>query len=222
MENFDNKLQPYESFRAHIIRTGVITLLLAIPLSFFPPLVVWMTEGIAPNFSNIVAGLKQVLACWFVLWLIEPLCYFPLLNVAGTYCAWLAGNIVNLRVPCAAVAQQAAGVKEGTKEGEVVATLGLGASVFVNIIVLALFAIAGAQFLKVIPEAVSKSFSYTLPAVMGGMIVSFAVRNVKVAIVALIIALAVYASGIKGGLDLLLMIFPTIIVSIIMYKKHWI
>lgn len=182
-------------------------------------MVVWITEGLGPNFVNILAGLRSVVAAWFVLWIIEPISYFPLLNVAGTYSAWLAGNIVNLRVPCAAVAQQSAGVKEGTKEGEVVATLGLGASVFVNIVVLIFFAAIGSQFLAVIPESVSKSFSYTLPAVMGAMIANFAVRNLKVGAIAVAIAVLVYFSGIKGGLDLLLIIFPTIIVSIILYRK---
>lgn len=216
------KIQAYESFRDYIIRIGKLTLLIAVPFSFVPPLLVSIMYGAWPESSAIVAGLKNIIACWFVLWLIEPLCYFPLLNVAGTYNAWLSGNIVNLRVPCAAVAQQAADVVEGTQEGEVVATLGLCASVFVNIVVLCFFAAAGSQFLKVIPALVATSFKYTLPAVMGGMIVSFAVRNFKVGIVALCIALAVYFSGIKGGADLLLMIFPTIIISIWMYKKHWI
>lgn len=216
------KIQAYESFRDHIIRIGKLTLLIAVPFSFLPPLFVSLMYGVWPEPAAMVAGMRNIIACWFVLWLIEPLCYFPLLNVAGTYNAWLSGNIVNLRVPCAAVAQQAAEVVEGTEEGEVVATLGLCASVFVNIVVLSFFAIAGAQFLKVIPPSVATSFKFTLPAVMGGMIVSFAVRNFKVGIIALCIALAVYYSGIKGGADLLLMIFPTIIISIWMYKKHWI
>lgn len=215
----DTKIQSYDSFRSHIVRVGKLTLLLAVPLSFVPPLVVWLTEGIAPNFANIMAGMRSVVAAWFVLWIIEPISYFPLLNVAGTYSAWLAGNIVNLRVPCAAVAQQSAGVKEGTKEGEVVATLGLGASVFVNIVVLIFFAAIGTQFLAVIPPSVSKSFSYTLPAVMGAMIANFAVRNLKVGAIAVAIAVLVYFSGIKGGLDLLLIIIPTIVVSIFLYKK---
>lgn len=213
---------PHDSFRSHIIRTGKITLLLAVPISFIPPMVIWMSMGIAPDFGHILAGLKNVVAAWFVLWLIEPISYFPLLGVAGTYNAWLAGNIVNLRVPCAAIAQQAAGVKDGTKEGEVVATLGLCASVFVNIVVLILFAVIGNQFLAMVSPVVKTSFTYTLPAVMGAMIANFAFRNLKVGALAFAIACLVYFSGIKGGLDLLLIIFPTIFISIFLYRRGWI
>ena len=209
----------HELFRARIIRMGKLTLLLAVPISFIPPLVIWFITGIGPDIGNIFSGLRNVVAAWFVLWIIEPISYFPLLNVAGTYNAWLAGNIVNLRVPCAAIAQQVAGVKDGTKEGEVVATLGLGASVFVNIIVLVFFAVAGSQFLAVVSPVVKTSFTYTLPAVMGAMIANFAFRNLKVGAIAFAVAVLVYFSGVTGGVDLLLIIFPTIFLSIFLYKR---
>ena len=60
-----------------------------------------------------------------MIWFVEPISYFPIVGVAGTYMAFVSGNISNLRIPCAMIAQKAAGVEPGTDRGSIVATLGM-------------------------------------------------------------------------------------------------
>ena len=82
-----------------------------------------------------------------MIWFVEPISYFPIVGVAGTYMAFVSGNISNLRIPCAMIAQKAAGVEPGTDRGSIVATLGMAVSIIVNVIILAAGIFAGAQVL---------------------------------------------------------------------------
>lgn len=51
-----------------------------------------------------------------MLWFVEPISYFPVVGAAGTYMAFLSGNISNMRIPCASMAQVAADVEPGTEK----------------------------------------------------------------------------------------------------------
>lgn len=83
-----------------------------------------------------------------VLWFVEPISYFPVLGVTGTYMAFLSGNISNMRLPCAAVAQDAADVKPGTPQGSI---LGMAVSVVINIFVLSVGVALGSVVLSKTP-----------------------------------------------------------------------
>ena len=72
----------------------------------------------------------------------EPISYFLIVGVAGTYMAFVSGNISNLRIPCAMIAQKAAGVEPGTDKGSIVATLGMAVSI---ILALCLFLAIGVR-----------------------------------------------------------------------------
>ena len=61
--------------------------------------------------------------------------------------AFLSGNISNMRLPCAMVAQEVTGVKPGTKEGELMATIGIAGSIVTNLIFVTLGAIGGTLLL---------------------------------------------------------------------------
>ena len=79
-----------------------------------------------------------------MIWFVEPISYFPIVGAAGTYMAFISGNISNLRIPCAMIAQKAAGVEPGPDRDSIVATLGMAVSIIVNVITLAAGIFAGA------------------------------------------------------------------------------
>ena len=56
---------------------------------------------------------------------IEPISYYPVYGDAGNYMSMTTGNVSNLRLPCAAVAQAVAGVPEGTRKGAAIAAVGI-------------------------------------------------------------------------------------------------
>lgn len=127
-----------------------------------------------------------------VLWFVEPISYFPVVGSAGTYMAFLSGNISNMRIPCASMAQVAADVKPGTQEGSVIATLGMAVSIIINVSVLTVGAILGTSVLSMLPESVKGALNYLLPALFGALLVQFGMKMKKHSIFMVIIAIILY------------------------------
>ena len=221
MENMslDIKKTTYASFRTFIIWFGRLTLAVAIIVSFAPCFYLWVVEGVFPGWETIWKAFLPIILTWFLLWITEPISYFPILGLAGTYVSWLSGNIHNLRVPCSVIAQQAVGVEEGSEEGDVISALGLCASVIVNLIVVGLFAVAGVQILAALPEGVKVGFNYALPAVTGALMFTFMLRNWKVGVIAIVMSILLNLTNLPYAFNLSGVIFSTMIIAVILLKK---
>jgi hypothetical protein len=188
-----NNDEIYEKeFLKPIIYWGSRTCLLAVLISFAPALYIYFAYGVIPKASEILQAFILVAPYAVVLQIVEPPSYFPILGVPGTYMSFLAGNISNVRVPCSAIAQNAAGVVEGSKEGSIISTIAIGISVIVNLIILGIGVFVGAQLLAVVNEALK----YILPSVFGGVFGSFAMRDIKLAIISLIVCVILVATNI--------------------------
>ena len=105
-----------------------------------------------PPSSAIVGGFAAVAITFGWAWIIEPLSYYPVLGVPGTYMAFLSGNISNLRLPCAAAAQEAADVEAGTPQASIISTVAIAASIFVNTAMLGISAFALVSVFQALPE----------------------------------------------------------------------
>lgn len=187
--------QSYENiFTRPIIRYGRLTLLLSIPLCFVPAIYLAVRYGAMPSVSTIFTAWFMIASIYGVEYFMTPISYFPILGVSGTYLAFLSGNIANMRVPCAIVAQEAVGVKPATKEGELVATLGMAGSVVINLIVVTLCAVAGNFIISILPPIILTALDYVLPSIFGGLFTIFAVRYPKYAVWG--VAIAVLLLGI--------------------------
>lgn len=187
----------YENdFLKPIMYWGKRTLLLAAIISFAPPLYIYFAYGVIPTFSEVLKAFILVAPYAVVLQIVEPPSYFPILGVPGTYMSFLAGNISNLRIPCSAVAQNAAGVEEGSKEGSIISTIAIGISVIVNLIILTIGVFFGAKLLAAFPPVVNKALNYILPSVFGGVFGSFAIRNIKLGIISLVFCVVLAAINI--------------------------
>lgn len=163
-------------FTRPVVVAGRLTLLASIPLSFLPVFYLWYQYGLIPPVSVILTGwflIASIYGSWYV---IEPISYFPVLGTAGTYMAFLSGNIANMRVPCSAVAQETLGVEPGTHKAELVATLGIGGSIVTNLIVVALAALGGNALIAFVPQGVVSAFDYVLPSIFGALFVMFAIK----------------------------------------------
>ena len=97
-----------------IVKWGKITLLLGIFAGFLPALVMAF-RGYMPPVSAIIAGTLMQISVSGAFYIVEPISYFPILGIPGTYLTFLSGNTSNMRVPCSSVAQEAAGVEMGTE-----------------------------------------------------------------------------------------------------------
>lgn len=222
-EAFDGIYLPY------IIKWGRITGWLGILLSFGPALVLAVIYKIVPPINAIITGFIAIASAVGINWFIEPVSYFPIVGVAGTYMAFVSGNISNLRIPSAAVSQKVAGVEPGTKEGTIIATLGMAVSVIVNIVILAIGVFAGAAILAKLPQNIVTAFNYLLPSLFGAIFVQFALMKLKLAPIALGIALALtfalnagvfsFLPGRPTYIITLGAVFGTIAIASALYKK---
>ena len=209
-----------KSFTKPIIRSGSLTNLLAIPLCFIPAIYLWLVKGAFPGWNNILTGWMYVASMFAIYSVVEPICYFPILGLPGTYMSFLSGNIGNMRVPCAVIAQESLGVEPGTKKAELIATLGIAGSIFTNTIMVTIAAIGGAALMSIFPPVVLTAFKYVSSAIFGAMFAMFASKNLKYGAFALVVVMAMLLSkAIPVYIMIPIAVFSTAIFGVVDYNK---
>lgn len=173
-------------------RIGKITGFLGVVLSFCPAIVLAVVYGILPRPAALLTAFISGASAFGVLWFVEPISYFPVVGTTGTYMSFLSGNISNMRIPCASMAQAAADVEPGTQKGSIIATIGIAVSVVINVSVLTIGALLGASVLEMLPDGVRSALNYLLPALYGALHVQFGMKANRQAIVMILIAFALY------------------------------
>lgn len=205
MENKETRNTAYysETYIPSIINFGRMTNLLGVALAFLPALVLTFVFGLYPPVSAVFAGFIMQASVSGVFWFVEPISYFPVLGIAGTYMSFLSGNIGNLRLPASVAAQQAAKVEAGTEEGSIIATIGVAVSIIVNVLLLTIGVILGAQILGSIPPVIKAALNNILPALFGAMLAQQFVPNPKIGSVAVVLTSFMFFLFKKGYLSFL-------------------
>lgn len=158
-------------------RIGKVIGVLAVVASFLPALTLGLVYGLWPDWAALGTAAVTAISSFGVLWFVEPLSYYPVVGPMGTYMAFVSGNISNMRIPCASMAQVAAEVEPGTEKGSIVATIGMGVSIVINTLVLSVGVIAGQAILDALPDVVNVALSnYLLPALFGALMVQFGMK----------------------------------------------
>ena len=161
MNNADNIYE--EEYIPYIVKWGKSLGLLGVAISFLPVIVLSFIFNITPSFGSIMAGAVAIWSSIAAFWVVEPVSYFPILGIPGTYLAFISGNISNLRLPASAVAQEAAGVEPGTPKGSIISTLGISTSILINVTFLTIGVFAGSAVLESLPEVITNALYYILP-----------------------------------------------------------
>jgi len=203
-----------------VIKIGIVTMLGAVLLSFTPLLYLYLVHGVSIDVATALRAWGLIAAIFGAFYIVEPVSFYPILGLAGTYLSFLSGNISNLRLPCSAMAQEVAGVKEGTREAEIIGTMGIVGSVVVNLIGVTLCALIGAWVFEMLPPAVVTAFrSFTAPAIFGAVFGQFALRQPKLAPFALAIPL-VLLGVLKAPvwIAILSSVFGTVLIGRIFYQ----
>lgn len=219
-----------EEYIPGIVKIGKFTGWIGVLIIFAPVFVVTFIFGIIPDQQPLWIALIAQLSVNVVWWFVEPISYFPILGIPGTYISFLSGNVSNLRIPCGVAAQKAVGVQPGTEEGTVVSTIGVCASVFVNILLLIIGVIIGTSVLSKLPQNIITTLNFLLPALFGAVFAQFAIDDVKSAVVAIVLgigSLLMYKAGMFDWVPIdpsiatiLLPIFGTVLIARILYKKN--
>jgi hypothetical protein len=181
-----------KDFIPYVVHWGMVTNLAAFLLSMLPACVLFFYFGLIPSVSQMLAAIGSILSVMVFLWVIEPIAYFPILGIPGTFMAFLSGNISNLKLPCSAVAQEAAGVENGTDKGAIISTFAIVASTVVCLLFLTVGAVVGTGLLTSLPPSITKSLTYLLPGLFGGLFAKFAFSQLKLGAFALALAGVMY------------------------------
>lgn len=179
------------AFRAKQIKIGVITLICGMIANFIPAIYLAVVYGVMPSVGDLLTIWMVAAVTYGVSWFIQPVTFFSLLGVSGTYIGWLAGNCADIRAPAVTMAQKAAGYEPGTPEGDVLSTIGITGSIFVSVSIITLFTIIGGSVIDMLPPFIKAGFKYILPAVFGAVYVQLSLKHLSVGAATIIIGLMV-------------------------------
>lgn len=198
---------------------------MAILLAF--PIVVCVIFGVLPDWSGLLGGLIATAPMYWAVGVVEVFTFIPMLGAGGSYLSFVTGNISNLKLPCALAAMEQAGVKSNSEEGEVVSTIAIAVSSIVTTLIIIVGVILLVPLTPILDSAVLEpAFAQILPALFGGLGVSYVSQNWKISIapIILMLVLFIFVPAINSGTVGIMVpvgVLFTLLVSRVMYKKGW-
>ncbi len=157
------------------------------------PFVIGAWLGAMPDLKAAGRGFLAVGLVWTVSSVVEFLVYTPMLGSGGSYLAFITGNLINMKIPCAVNARDLAGVKAGTKENEIVSTLSIAVSSLVTILILAAGVLLLQPLQPILQSAeLQPAFDNVVPALFGAMAYKYYRRNLKLAVWPLLMMSALF------------------------------
>ena len=172
--------------RTHTIGriVSVITLFMLVGA----PFAIGSYLGAMPDIGAAAKGFLSVGLVWTVSSVVEYLVYTPMLGAGGGYLAFITGNLINMKIPCAVNARDIVGAKTGTAENEIISTLSIATSSLVTILVLALGVLLLVPLQPVLQsEALQPAFANVVPALFGAMAYKYFRHNMKLAAAPLVV-----------------------------------
>ena len=180
--------ESFEKYNAGTHILGRVFSVITLVLLVGAPFMIGLFLGAMPDLPAIGKGFLSVGIIWFVSSIVEFLVYTPMLGAGGGYLAFITGNLINMKIPCAVNARDLAGVKTGTAENEIVSTLSIAASSLVTILILALGVLALVPLQPVLQSpALQPAFANVVPALFGAMSYQYYRKNLVVAIAPLVV-----------------------------------
>jgi len=149
--------------------------------------------GAMPDLAAAAKGFLAVGIVWTVSSVVEFLVYTPMLGAGGGYLAFITGNLINMKIPCAMSAREIAGTKAGTPENEIISTLSIATSSLVTILVLALGVLLLVPLQPVLQsEALQPAFANVVPALFGAMAYRYYRKNIRLSLAPLLLMSALF------------------------------
>ena len=168
MENKRN--ESWAAYTRGTHRIGRICTVVTLVLLVGAPFLMGTYLGALPDLSAVAKAFLSVGLVWTVSSVVEFLIYTPMLGAGGGYLAFITGNLINMKIPCAVNARDIVGAKPGTPENEIISTLSIATSSLVTILVLALGVLLLTPLQPILQsEALQPAFSNVVPALFGAM-----------------------------------------------------
>lgn len=172
----------FETYNTRTHRIGRLVCLLCLVLFLGAPFLMGAVLGGMPDMSAFARALLAVGPVWIISSIAEYLIYTPMLGAGGGYLAFITGNLINMKIPCAINARDMVGAKSGTPENEIISTLSIATSSLVTILVLALGVVLLLPLQPILQSpALQPAFDNVVPALFGAMAYKYFRGNLKIA-----------------------------------------
>jgi len=187
------KQNTYEAYLKSTHRLGRIVSLVTLVLLVGAPFLIGAVLGAQPDLGAVAKGFLSVGLVWTVSSVVEFLVYTPMLGSGGSYLAFITGNLINMKIPCAMNAKELVGAKSGTAENEVISTLSIATSALVTIVVLALGVVLLIPLQPVLQSPVlAPAFANVVPALFGAMAWKYYRKDPLLAMVPLAVMIVLF------------------------------
>ena len=195
---------------------GRIGLWIGIILLIAAPFLFGVSLNAMPDLGAFAKGLAQIAIIYIPSCIVEFLIYMPMLGAGGSYLAFITGNLINMKIPCALNARDIAGTEAGTTENEIVSTLSIAASSLVTTLVIAIGVMLIIPLRPVLemPE-LQPAFNNVVPALFGAMAYKYFRRSMKLVAIPLVVmtVLFIVAPGLIGSVGFLMLISGAIAIG---------
>ena len=152
------------------------------------PFLIGSILGAMPNLGAVAKGFVSVGLIWTISSVVEFLVYTPMLGAGGGYLAFITGNLINMKIPCAMNAREIAHTQSGTTENEIISTLSIAASSLTTIVVLAVGVLLLVPLQPILQsETLQPAFANVVPALFGAMAYQYFRKNIKLAAAPLVL-----------------------------------
>ncbi len=220
-KNREVYLQNYQR-KTHLI--GRISLSIAFLLLALAPVAMGFILDTVPEMSAFWRGMAQICAIYIPSCIVEFLIYTPMLGAGGSYLAFITGNLINMKIPCALNARDIAGTKAGTAENDIVSTLAIATSSLVTTLVLALGVLLLIPLRPILEApALQPAFNNVVPALFGAMATRYFRKGLKLVAIPLVLMtlLFVFVPGLISSVGTLMILSGALAIghAFLLFKK---
>ena len=223
-EKEKNELFEKYNDRTHVY--GRIACIVTLILLIGAPFVMGAYLGAMPSMPAFGKAFLAVGIVWFVRCIAEYLVYTPMLGAGGSYLAFMTGNLINMKIPCAVNARDIVGAKTGTPENEIISTLSIATASLVTVVVLALGVALLIPLQPILQDpALQPAFENVVPALFGAMAYKYFRNNMKIAVIPLTVMslLFIFVPSLTSSTSFMILPSGAIAIGIayLMYKKRY-
>ena len=205
-----------ERYNRNTHRIGRITTCMVLVMLIGAPFLIGAYLGSEPDLGAAGRAFLSVGLVWTVSSVVEFLVYTPMLGAGGGYLAFITGNLINMKIPCAMNARDIVGTKAGTTENEIISTLSIATSSLA----------AGVLLLQPLQpvlqsETLAPAFDNVVPALFGAMAYQYFRKLPKLSWIPLLLMSMLFILVPSLGSQTSMMIIPSGAVTILLAYLTW-
>lgn len=177
--------------RTHII--GRIGLAIGVVLLVGSPFLMGAVLNAMPDLGGFIKGFGQIAVIYIPSCIVEFLIYTPMIGAGGGYLAFITGNLINMKIPCALNARDIAQTETGTPENEIVSTLSIATSSLVTTLVIAVGVLLIIPLRPILEaEVLQPAFNNVVPALFGAMATRYFRKGKKIVAIPLVLMMLLF------------------------------